>query len=75
MLVCSAITGVTDALQDLAERADTHADGEVEKILSRHRQLAAELGVETEDLLREAAEKITVVLKQIVGAADEASRV
>jgi len=74
LLVCSAITGVTDALQNLAEQADTHADSEVEKILSRHRQLAAELGVETEDLLREAAEQITMILKRIAGATDAAGR-
>lgn len=74
LLVCSAITGVTDALQDLADKADTSPDSGVDKILSRHRQLAAELGVEAEDLLREATAQITIALKQIAGATDEVGR-
>jgi len=74
LLVCSAMAGVTDALQGLAEQADTHDGSEVTKILSRHRQLAAELGIDTEDLLGEAAEQITAILKQIAGAADESGR-
>ncbi|GMR15354.1 MAG: hypothetical protein BMS9Abin30_0982 [Gammaproteobacteria bacterium] len=74
LLVCSAIKGVTDALLDLGERVDTPTDSEVEKILSRHRQLATALGVEAEDLLQEAAKKITVALKQVVTATDEGGR-
>jgi len=73
VLVCSAITGVTDALQRLAERAPARADSGIDKILSRHRQLAAELGIEIEDLLHDAAEQITLALKQIAGATDEVS--
>jgi len=42
--------------------------------LSRNRQLATALGVEAEDLLQEAAEKIMVALKQVVTATDEGGR-
>jgi len=74
LLVCSAMAGVTNALQDLVEQADTHDGNEVIKILSRHRQLASQLGIEAEDLLTEAAEQITSALKRIAAAADKADR-
>jgi len=74
LLVCSAIKGVTDALLDMGERVDTHTDSEVEKILSRYRQLATALGVEAGDLLQATAEKIMVALKQVATATDEGGR-
>ena len=46
LLVCSALAGITNALQELAEKAQGHDGSDVKKILSRHRQLAAELAYE-----------------------------
>jgi len=62
LLVCSALAGMTNALQNLAENAESHDDSDVTKILFRHRQLADELGIEIEDLLREASAATTPVL-------------
>jgi len=73
LLVCSALAGMTNALQKLAENAQSHAGSDVKKILFRHRQLATELGIEIEDLLREAAEQIAWALAQITAATDKAS--
>jgi diaminopimelate decarboxylase/aspartate kinase len=72
LLVCSALAGITNALQGLAEKAASHDGSDVKKILSRHRQLAAELGIEIEDLLREAGEQIASALKRITVATDSA---
>lgn len=74
VLVCSAISGITDALQRLAERAGTHGGKKIAEIIAQHRQLSGELGIETEDLLLEAAEQIKVMLKQITDATDEVGR-
>jgi len=71
LLVCSALAGVTNALQILAENAESHNSSDVKKILSRHRQLAAELGIEIDDLLREAADRIASALHRITAATDK----
>ncbi len=74
LLVCSAMAGITNALQDLVKQADTHDGNEIIRILTRHRQLAAQLGIETEDLLGEAAKQINSALNRIAGATDKADR-
>ena len=68
LLVCSALADITNALQELAEKAEGHDGSDVKKILSRHRQLAVELGIEIEDLLRDADEQIASALKRIIAA-------
>lgn len=74
LLVCSAVSGITNALQTLAEHAgDDNAD-EVAAILKRHRQLSAELEIEAEDLLHQASEEIVRNLGLIANAADQAGR-
>jgi len=68
LLVCSALAGMTNALQHLAENAENHDDGEIGKILSRHRQLAADLGIDIEDLLSSAGQQIAAALQSITSA-------
>ena len=72
LLVCSALAGITNALQEMSEEAESHDGSEVRKILSRHRQLAAELGIKIEDLLCEAEEQIAGALKRIAAATGKA---
>lgn len=72
LLVCSALAGMTNALQNLAENAESHDGSDVKKTLFRHRQLADELGIEIEDLLREASEQIASTLDRITAATDKA---
>jgi diaminopimelate decarboxylase/aspartate kinase len=74
LLVCSALAGITNALQDLAEKAEGQYDSEIIKILTRHRKLATELGIESADLLDEAAVQIRSALDRIATAGDEAGR-
>ncbi len=74
LLVCSAVAGVTNALQDLAGQASTYDDRKLTDILSLHQQLATELGIKADDLLDEAVEHITSSLKQISTATNEAGR-
>jgi diaminopimelate decarboxylase/aspartate kinase len=68
LLVCSALSGITNVLQDLAEKAAADDVSNVNKILSRHRLLAEELGIEIEDLLEEASVQIASALKRIKAA-------
>ena len=72
VLVCSALAGVTNALQELAEKAEGCDGRAVKKILSRHRQLAQELGIEIDDLLSEANVQITAARKRITAATSKA---
>lgn len=74
LLVCSAVAGVTDALQALADKAGDYAAAEVEAILDRHRQLAKELEIEAEDLMQDAGFEITRQLDLITNATDQADR-
>ena len=74
LLVCSAVSGITDALQRLADRSGRHDDGEVMAILNRHRQLSTELDVEAEDLVLEAGSEITRILSLIASVDDEIGR-
>ncbi len=74
LLVCSAVSGVTDALQSLVEHAGSYDTGEVEAILKRHRQLSKELEIEAEDLVHEAGDEIIRVLGLIANAPDQADR-
>jgi diaminopimelate decarboxylase/aspartate kinase len=68
VLVCSALAGITNALQELSEKTESHNGSEVNNILFRHRQLGAELGIEIEDLLREADKHIAAALRKVSDA-------
>ena len=59
LVVCSAISGISDALESVIERApkDEHA-GLVDEIKQRHRELADGLGVDADDLLVEEFEQL-----------------
>ena len=74
LLVCSAVSGVTDALQALADDAEYYDPTKVDALLRLHSELSEELQITVDDLLREAGEEITRRLKQIADAADQAGR-
>jgi diaminopimelate decarboxylase/aspartate kinase len=69
VIVCSAVAGVTNALQALADGSGKTRDGQVAEILERHRQLAQALGVESQDLLLQAREDVRSALQSLSGAA------
>lgn len=74
VLVCSAMAGVTNALQRFTEQPNDCKNSEVENILRQYRQLATDLGIESEDLLDEAAQQITNSLRTIAGAVNNPDR-
>jgi len=74
VLVCSAVSGVTNALQALADSADSYDAGDVTAILERHQQLVNDLQIDAQELLRKAAEDITRILDQIANAQNQDER-
>jgi diaminopimelate decarboxylase/aspartate kinase len=68
ILVCSALSGVTDALQTLADSADDYDAGDLTAILERHLELANELQVDAQELVCKAAEDITRLLDQLASS-------
>ena len=74
LLVCSAVSGITNALQELADHAHNYDAGKVLNILERHRRLSQDLEIEAGDLINNAGEEITRLLGQIGDAADQDSR-
>lgn len=74
VLVCSALSGVTDALQALADNAGNYETADVIAILDRHSKLARELEIEADDLVHEAGDEITRVLGLIANARDQTGR-
>ena len=74
LLVCSAVSGITNALQALADNAEHYDSGEVTLVLDRHRHLCEELEVEADDLVDRAGEEITRLLGLIADAPDQDSR-
>lgn len=74
VLVCSAVQGVTNDLQALADGVGGPSDDKVSAILERHRQLARELGVAAEDLLLQAGGEIRQTLRALEGAAAPGER-
>ena len=74
LLVCSAIKGVTDALQALADNASSRDFSLIEQTLSQHRLLSKELNIDIEDLLAQAAKQITNMVKKIADADTDAPR-
>jgi diaminopimelate decarboxylase/aspartate kinase len=71
VLVCSAVSGVTDSLQHLADHAGASNEDELDETLNRHLQLAEALQVDASDLVQETDSVIRQSLKEIVGAADQ----
>jgi diaminopimelate decarboxylase/aspartate kinase len=57
VIVCSAVAGVTNALQDLARGRDD-ARSASERLLRRHQDLADDLGIEAGDLLAQFREDL-----------------
>ena len=74
LLVCSALKGVTNALQELADNADFYEFTMVAKIISRHRQLGIQLGIDLEDLLTQAEKQMTSNVERIAEANTDARR-
>jgi len=71
VLVCSAVSGITDALQALADHAGDHDPAQVEAIRQRHQQLARDLEVDADDLIDQAVDRITQLLSRIASAPDD----
>ena len=65
LLVCSAVSGVTNALEALADNANGDYIDDVEALLDRHRKLSADLEVESGDLIDTAGQEIFRLLRQI----------
>ena len=74
LLVCSAVSGITNALEALADHAHNYDAGEVLSIQERHRRLSADLEIEAEDLINSAGEEISRLLAQISNAPDQNCR-
>ncbi len=74
LLVCSAVSGVTEKLRALAETAGNHNVNDVTAVLACHRQLSKDLGVDVKDLLAEAEDEIIRLLAKLAAAHDRASR-
>ena len=71
VLVCSAVAGVTDALQDLVDHAGEHDPGQLAAIRQRHQLLAQDLGIDADDLIEQAVDQIRQRLSKIATAPDE----
>ena len=74
VLVCSAVSGITDALQGLADHACDFDPAELTRVINRHRQLSVELEIDSEDLLQDAAAEIARQLSLIAGAVEQADQ-
>ena len=74
LLVCSAVSGITNALQALADAADQDAEKAISSIKDRHYRLAAELGIESGAIIESAGRDIVDSLKLIKRSQDPDSR-
>jgi diaminopimelate decarboxylase/aspartate kinase len=74
LLVCSAVAGITNALQALADNANDYDADEVSVILDRHRRLSDDLEVNLDGLIDKAGKEVCRLLGQIAAAEDENSR-
>lgn len=74
LLVCSAVKGVTDALQELVDNENPSESGLIAKILSQHRQLGVNLDIDIEDLLAEAGQQMISMHQRISDADNDAGR-
>jgi diaminopimelate decarboxylase/aspartate kinase len=74
LLVCSAIKGITNALQELADKASSRDFSMIAKILLRHRQLSVKLDFDIEDLLAQTAKQMTTIVENIADAENDIGR-
>ena len=74
VLVCSALQGVTNSLQTLADDAHATDIDDLNSILERHRQFALDLGVEAEDLIVQAGRDIRQALRSLLDATPASER-
>jgi diaminopimelate decarboxylase/aspartate kinase len=74
LLVCSALSGVTNALLNMAASAGVARDSAVTALLDRHRLLARELNINVTGLLRQADREISDLLDLIKVAPDQSAR-
>src|SRR5690606_34799874 len=70
LLVCSAVSGVTSRLSELADRPD---ESGLESILEIHQALAAELNVSSDDWLEPARKRMQVCLHRLQQGEDYAA--
>lgn len=71
LLVCSAVAGVTDALERLA---DGGREASVDSVLRRQSDLAAELGIQADPILAEGRERMQAALANLAGDPHPANR-
>jgi diaminopimelate decarboxylase/aspartate kinase len=69
VLVCSAVSGITDALQDLLDNAAGDAEGRLGEIKRRHLELARELDIDAGDLIDQALDKLSGLLAELSNVA------
>jgi len=72
LLVCSAVSGVTDDLTALA--AEPRSEQKVAGILNRHRQLADELGIVTTGWLDQAEKMLRCYAGELLAGGDYAAQ-
>jgi diaminopimelate decarboxylase/aspartate kinase len=74
VLVCSAVSGITDALQGLLDHAAEGAEERLDEIRRRHHRLARELGVKSGDLVDRAMDDISRLLPGIADTTHDSNR-
>ena len=74
VLVCSAVAGVTDDLEALADCAEGRHGSPLSEVLARYRTLAEDLGVDAEDLLSSSAHEVVAAVDRIHRAANAGER-
>jgi diaminopimelate decarboxylase/aspartate kinase len=74
LLVCSALSGVTNSLQIAADQSENTNDNIVTDILLQHRLLAKDLSIDIVDLLDQAEKHINTQLTHIANDTDESIR-
>lgn len=71
LLVCSAVAGVTDLLQQMANQP--HDTSLLGTLLDRHRSLAIELGVDADEYLQQASQRVESAVHILKQSADPAT--
>lgn len=74
VLVCSAVAGITDALQALVDHPGDNDPVALETIRQRHLLLAQELGIDADDLVTQAIELAGNLLAQMATTPDDDSK-
>ena len=74
VLVCSAVSGITDALQGLVDHAADAVEGRLDEIKRRHLELVRGLGVDADDLVDLALQELSQLLQEIADSTDDSNR-